>query len=68
MATHATMPVQYSQQELKDRRSAVESALGTTLAEGVSPSTEVLALLESYARGEVSMDEIIPAIKALDQL
>ncbi len=66
MAASATILPRCDQQELKERRYAIESALGTTLAEGVSPSPEVLALFEAYANGAMSLEEILPAIRALD--
>jgi hypothetical protein len=66
MAASATMLRRCDAQELKERRYAVESALGTTLAEGVSPSPEVLALFEAYAKGAMSLEEILPAVRELD--
>jgi hypothetical protein len=57
-----------SEQELEERRYAVESTLGTTLAEGVSPSPEVLALFDQYARGDISLDAILPAIQTLQEI
>jgi Antitoxin VbhA len=66
MATPVTTLPQCGEKELQERRYAVESTLGTTLAEGVSPSPEVLALFEAYANGMVSLDDILPSIRALD--
>ncbi|HZL26166.1 MAG TPA: antitoxin VbhA family protein [Acidobacteriaceae bacterium] len=66
MAAPATMLPQCDERELQDRRDAVESTLGTTLAEGVSPSPEVLALFEAYANGTISLDDILPSVRALD--
>jgi Antitoxin VbhA len=41
-----------------ERRCAVDSALGTTLAEGVSPSDDVLVLNERYVEGEISLEDL----------
>jgi Antitoxin VbhA len=64
MATPATTMPQYDEQELQERRYAVESTLGTTLAEGESPSPEVLELFEKYARGEMSLPEVSSAVRS----
>jgi hypothetical protein len=64
MATPATIVPQCDEQELQDRRYAVESTLGTTLAEGESPSPEVLELFEKYVRGEMSLPEVSSAVRA----
>jgi hypothetical protein len=68
MATHATLLPQCDEQELKARRQDVASMLGTTLAEGMAPSPEALSLFNSYANGDIRLDEIIPAIRALDEI
>ncbi len=52
-----------SQQE--ERRRMAESALGTTLAEGVSPGPEVLALTERYVVGEISLAEFGAMVRGL---
>ncbi len=49
----------------EERRRAVESALGTTLAEGVSPGPEVLVLAERYIGGEITLQEFGGAVRAL---
>jgi len=51
--------------KLHDRREAVESALGSTLAEGVSPSPAVLALSERYALGEITLTEFGSSVRAI---
>jgi len=51
--------------DLSDRRGIVDSALGTTLAEGVSPGPEVLALSERYIAGEISMQELGTSVRAM---
>ena len=42
---------------LEERRIAVDSSLGSTLAEGVPPSPAGIALAERYASGEISLEE-----------
>jgi hypothetical protein len=66
MASPAVQLPHCTEQELEERRYAIESTLGTTLAEGVSPSPEVLALFEAYAKGSISLEDILPAVRALD--
>jgi hypothetical protein len=51
--------------DLAERRRIIDSALGTTLAEGVSPAPEVLALSERYAAGEISMQELGSSVRAM---
>jgi len=43
----------------------VDSALGTTLAEGVSPGPAVLALSERYVAGEISLQEFSASVLAM---
>jgi len=50
----------------QERRRIIDSALGTTLAEGVSPGPEVLALSERYVDGEITMKELGAAVRAID--
>jgi hypothetical protein len=54
--------------DLAERRRIIDSALGTTLAEGVSPGPEVLALSERYVAGEITMQELGAAVRAIDGL
>jgi hypothetical protein len=54
--------------EREARRSSIDSALGTTLAEGVSPGPEVIALSERYVDGELTLDEVGTAIRAMSGL
>ena len=49
-----------------ERRRIVDSALGTTLAEGVSPGSEVLALSERFVAGEITLQELGAAVRAID--
>jgi len=49
--------------ELQERRQAVESTVGTTLAAGESPSPEVLEFFEKYARGEMTLAEVSSAVR-----
>jgi hypothetical protein len=63
----APLPTQTSDQ-YAERRRIVDSALGTTLAEGVSPGPEVLALSERYVAGEITMKELGTAIRAMSGL
>jgi|GEM_PF-3403294 len=65
MATPATLTPLCDAQELQERRYAVESTLGTTLAEGESPSPEVLEFFEKYARGEMSLFEVSSSVRTL---
>jgi hypothetical protein len=65
MATHFSSLLTPVPQDLQERRIAVDSALGSTLAEGVSPSPEVLALSERYAAGEIGIEEFGSAIRAI---
>jgi len=50
---------------LEERRRIVDSALGTTLAEGVSPGPEVLALSERYVAGEITLQEMGLLVRAM---
>jgi len=50
--------------EREKRRESIASALGTTLAEGVSPGPEVLALSERYIDGELTLEEFGAAVRA----
>ena len=50
----------------EERRRIIDSALGTTLAEGVSPGPEVLALSERFVAGEITLQELGVAVRALD--
>jgi hypothetical protein len=50
--------------DISERRRIIDSALGTTLAEDVSPSPEVLALSERYVAGEISMQELGTSVRA----
>ena len=48
-----------------ERRRIIDSALGTTRAEGVSPGPEVIALSERYVAGEISLPALGVRIRAL---
>ena len=50
------------------RRQIIDSALGTTLAEGVSPGPEVIALSERYVAGEISLQELGKSVRAMSGL
>jgi hypothetical protein len=52
----------------EDRRRSIDSALGTTLAEGVSPGPEVLALAERYVAGEITLQEMGSLVRAMSGL
>jgi hypothetical protein len=52
----------------EERRAAIESAWGTTLAEGVSPGPEVWALSERYIEGELTLEQLGAAVRAIDGL
>ena len=51
--------------QMEQRRRIVDSALGTTLAEGVSPGPEVLALSERYVAGEITLQELGSSVRAM---
>ncbi|HEY1744280.1 MAG TPA: antitoxin VbhA family protein [Granulicella sp.] len=51
--------------QMEERRRIVDSALGTTLAEGVSPGPEVLALSERYVAGEITLQELGSSVRAM---
>jgi hypothetical protein len=51
-----------------ERRRMADSALGTTLAEGVSPGPEVLALTERYVVGEISLAELGAMVRVMSGL
>jgi hypothetical protein len=51
-----------------DRRRMVDSALGTTLAEGVSPGPEVLALSERFVAGEITLQAMGTLVRAMSDL
>jgi hypothetical protein len=61
----ATLPAEHDR--LK-RRQAVDSVLGTTLAEGVSPGPQVIALSERYVAGEITLQELGTAVRAMSGL
>lgn len=50
------------------RRQIVDSALGTTLAEGVSPGAEVIAIAERYVAGEMTLQELGTTVRAMSGL
>ena len=54
--------------DLSERRRIVDSALGTTLAEGVSPGPEVLAISERYVAGEITLQEMGTLVRAMSGL
>jgi hypothetical protein len=51
-----------------ERRRIIDSALGTTLAEGVSPGPEVIAMSERYVAGEISLLELGTAVRSMSGL
>jgi Antitoxin VbhA len=51
--------------QMEERRRIADSALGTTLAEGVSPGPEVLALSERYVAGEITLQELGSSVRAM---
>jgi hypothetical protein len=50
--------------KLRERRLAVESALGSMRIEGMEPEQEAREILERYANGEISLPEMRSAIRA----
>lgn len=51
--------------EFSARRRAIDSALGTTVAEGEMPSPAALKLSEQYASGKISLEQFGAAVRAL---
>jgi hypothetical protein len=68
MATQVQPLPKISFSEYQKRRSAVDSALGTTLAEGVSPGPQVLALSERYLAGEITLLQFGSLVRAMSGL
>jgi hypothetical protein len=69
MAAAQILPIPAGKEShLEDRRRMVESALGTTLAEGVSPGPEVIELSERYVAGEITLQELGSSIRAMSGL
>ena len=65
MATQVQpLPTDLSSEAKARRREMIDSALGTTLAEGVSPGPEVIALAERYVDGEITLQELGVSIRA----
>ena len=50
---------------LEERRIALDSSLGSTLAEGVPPSPAGITLADRYASGEISLEEYGTSVRAL---
>jgi Antitoxin VbhA len=53
---------------MEERRRIIDSALGTTLAEGVSPGPEVLAISERYVSGEITLQQMGSLVRAMSGL
>ena len=53
---------------MEERRRIIDSALGTTLAEGVSPGPEVLAISERYISGEITLQQMGSLVRAMSGL
>jgi hypothetical protein len=56
-----------SEVEIKNRRRALNSALGSLRIEGMFPEPEVIELLEKCASGEITIEEAIKASQLQDQ-
>ena len=66
MAATQSIPVREAPDgESAERRRIVDSALGTTLAEGVSPGPEVLALSERFVAGEITLQEFSSSVRSM---
>jgi len=66
MAAHVQTVISEAQlHELQERRIAVDSSLGTTLAEGVPPTAAAMAFAEQYASGEIRLEEYGRSVRAL---
>ena len=59
------LPPLVEELSLTDRRRTIDSALGTTVAEGELPSPAALALAERYAAGEITMEQFGSAVRSL---
>jgi hypothetical protein len=69
MAAAQVLPVpSIDEAQQQERRRMVDSALGTTLAEGVSPGPEVIALSERYVAGEITLQELGSSVRAMSGL
>ena len=68
MATHVQpLPTDLSAEQ-EERRRIVDSALGTTLAEGVSPGPEVIALSEQYVADKITLQEFGSLVRGMSGL
>jgi hypothetical protein len=68
MAAHIQPAPTGQMVSLEERRRIIDSALGTTLAEGVSPGPEALALSECYVAGEITLQEMGSLVRAMSGL
>jgi hypothetical protein len=72
MAAAQMLPISHlspaAEAQRAKRRQIIDSALGTTLAEGVSPGPEVIALSERYVAGEISLRELGNSARAMSGL
>ena len=50
--------------EMKYRRASMDSILGTMAAEGEFPSEQILALMDSYASGQMTHEQIVESMLA----
>jgi len=72
VATAQVLPISHlspaAEAQRAKRRQIIDSALGTTLAEGVSPGPEVIALSERYVAGEITLQELGTTVRAMSGL
>ncbi len=52
------LAVHISSEELQKRRSAIEYAIATNRLEGIHPSQEEIDVMERYASGEITSEEL----------
>jgi hypothetical protein len=64
MAVANALVVPVAPAELVDRRLAVESAIGSLRIENLEPDGIPSRILEQFAKGEISMDEMSRLIHA----
>jgi antitoxin VbhA-like protein len=57
--------IELSQTEQEQRRYVANNALATMWLEGLEPSQDVKDLVERYASGDISADELYDAIEGL---
>lgn len=60
-----TLTIHVTPEELAERRNAIDYALATNGLEGITYSSEELAVIERYASGEIDTEEFERIFRAL---